>query len=160
MIIFGYPGIGKTTLADGTFSYDKPIDLESSLFSTSTDPYWYKLYAKVAEDLSRQGHLVFVSTHPHVLNMLDESTEKRIIIFPSKDLKDEWIRKLDKRRNETGKFKDKRAYLHVKEHYDEDIDGLMKTSNRNEFKAYVIDSIDYDLVDILEEIKNGYDKQS
>ena len=119
MIIFGYPGIGKTTLATS----DKPllsiagrvIDLDSSFFSDLDDPFWYKRYTHLAEYISKQGYLVMISTHEKVVSSLKKSPEKKVIIVPSPDLKDKWIEKLDKRRQKTGLFKDKKAYLHVKE---------------------------------------------
>lgn len=62
MIIIGYPGIGKSTLAGKDHKF---IDLESSNFKIEDERSedWYKVYCKVAEDLSRQGYIVFVSSH-------------------------------------------------------------------------------------------------
>ena len=66
MIVIGYQGIGKSTLAARNLKY---IDLESSNFWFD-DPEtkqrvrhsnWYEMYFNVAEDLSRQGYVVFVS---------------------------------------------------------------------------------------------------
>ena len=66
MIITGYQGIGKSTLA----RKDKNIiDLESSSFwkydkscnSKTRCEDWYVYYCQVAMDLSRQGYTVFVS---------------------------------------------------------------------------------------------------
>ena len=59
MIIVGYPCIGKSTYAAG-HPY-RAIDLESSNFVK--DDNWVKSYCNVAIDLSRQGHVVFVSSH-------------------------------------------------------------------------------------------------
>ena len=91
MIIIGYPGIGKSTLA-GQNNY---IDLESSNFwnKGKRPDDWYIYYCNIALDLSRQGYVVFVSSHEAVRNRLKYAiTDERIIcIYPSLELKDEWI---------------------------------------------------------------------
>ena len=161
MIIFGYPGIGKSTLAGSKEArVHDVIDLESSFFTEhegGKDPYWYRLYGKVAEDLSRQGITVFVSTHEKVVNALKKSPEKKILVFPGSYLKSYWIKKLDDRRLKTGKFKDKRAYLRAKEHYDEDISELLRIAREeNGFEMYLIENMNYDLKDILMDIWNKY----
>ena len=75
MIIIGYPGVGKSTLAG---RYKEYIDLESSNWNgpdnTKPDNWWWS-YGKVAEDLSRQGYRVFVSCHPSVQKYFEESNE-------------------------------------------------------------------------------------
>ena len=67
MIIIGYQGIGKSTLSARNLKY---VDLESSNFWFD-DPEtkqrvrhfnWYEMYCNVAEYLSRQGYVVFVSS--------------------------------------------------------------------------------------------------
>lgn len=99
MIIIGYQGIGKSTLAARNLKY---IDLESSNFWFD-DPEtkqrvrhsnWYEMYCNVAEDLSRQGYVVFVSSHQPVREKLSNSKEYVIACVPSLDLKDQWIEKL------------------------------------------------------------------
>lgn len=150
MIIFGYPGIGKTTLATSKeYRFSNILDLDSSFFTESDDPYWYKRYTRIAENFSRQNKAVFVSTHPQVLKSLKNSSEKRLIVCPSMFLKKEWVEKLDKRRQKTSLFKDKKAYLRVKEHFDDDIKALLEAGNWDGFGIYAIDNINYDLGNIL-----------
>ena len=77
MIITGYQGIGKSTLAS---KYDKIIDLESSSFWKTEEVYgvekrtrpddWYVYYCQIALDLSKHGYTVFVSCHPKVREFL------------------------------------------------------------------------------------------
>lgn len=68
MIITGYQGIGKSTLASKS---DKIINLESTCFwkyeedvylnktgNKSRPDDWYVYYCQVAQDLSRQGYTV------------------------------------------------------------------------------------------------------
>lgn len=69
MIITGYQGIGKSTLAR---KENNVIDLESASFwnyenGNKTRPDdWYVYYCQVAEHLSKQGYIVFVSCHQQV----------------------------------------------------------------------------------------------
>ena len=69
MIIIGYQGIGKSTLANCNLNY---VDLESSNFyiDGKRADDWYKPYCKIAEHLSQQGYYVFVSSHKVVRDEL------------------------------------------------------------------------------------------
>jgi hypothetical protein len=117
MIICGFPGIGKSTLALNT--NNKFIDLESSCFymnNGNRPEEWYVCYAKVATDLSRQGYCVFTSTHEHVReyinkcsNSTDELENKLLYIYPCLELEGKWIKRLEDRYNKTKLEKDKRA---------------------------------------------------
>lgn len=151
MIIFGYPGIGKTTLAikEG----NDFIDLESSLFkSNTTDMYWYKTYGLVAESLSEQGFTVLVSTHPEVINFLEDCLTDKMIIYPDLSLKDKWIKKLEKRKDMSFAYKNKMAYLHVKEHFTNDISALEKYIDRHKnIRGLIISNMNYDLESLIKE---------
>lgn len=159
MIIFGYPGIGKTTLMTSedykTNFVNGVIDLDSMFFSDLDDPFWYKRYTHLAEYISKQGYLVMISTHEKVVSSLKKSPEKKLIIVPSPDLKEKWIEKLDKRRQKTNLFKDKKAYLHVKEHFDSDYEMLLEASKWPGYDILELDSMNYSLSDILSGILNG-----
>ena len=117
MIISGYPGIGKSTVASRDLRF---VDLESSIFWLE-DEYgrkykpddWYKLYCKTAEWLSKQDYIVFVSSHPTVIERLCSSNEKFVLIHPSAKLRQAWVSRLYKRYTETNDDKDYRAYEHV-----------------------------------------------
>ena len=159
MIIFGYPGIGKTTLTTSedykTNFVNGVIDLDSMFFSDLDDPYWFKRYTNLAEYISKQGYLVMISTHEKVVSSLKKSSEKKLIIVPSPRIKDKWVERLDKRRQKTNLFKDKRAYLHVKEHFDSDYEMLKKASEWPKYDILELDSMNYSLSDILSGILNG-----
>lgn len=148
MIIIGYQGIGKSTLGISNLKY---IDLESGCFWTDgTRPDdWYKYYCQIAEHLSNQGYVVFVSSHdvvrkwfintPAVLNI-----NKVIVAYPSLALKDAWIKKLQDRYECTKLDKDYKAWMNAVDRYEENIKEISddgdKLSGKLELK-----SIDYDL---------------
>ena len=154
MIIFGYPGIGKSTLSRNPKSkaLSKYVDLESSLFKNTNDPNWYITYACVAESLSEQGFTVFLSTHPEVIKALDTSKEDKVIITPDIRFEKLWLDKLNIRRVASNSFKDKMAYLRARDHYKDDIGELQKYASRHkDVKLIVITKSNYDLEDILRE---------
>ena len=96
MIIIGYQGIGKSTLA----GKNNCIDLESGNFwHNGARPYdWYVYYCQIAEHLSQQGYTVFVSSHEVVRNLLKKhSKEALFVVCPAIELKEAWIDKLKKR---------------------------------------------------------------
>ena len=105
MIIIGYQGIGKSTLAGRNCRY---IDLESSCFwiNGKRPDDWYLYYCSIAEHLSKQGYIVFVSSHEVVRTRLEWSCEDVVIVYPSIELNDYWISKLEKRYTETKLDKD------------------------------------------------------
>lgn len=145
MIIIGYQGVGKSTLAKNNIEF---IDLESSNFFVNgkRQDNWYIIYCSIAIHLSKQGKNVFVSSHEVVRRALEASDEKVVVVYPSVSLKDEWIKKLEDRYNLTGLDKDYKALMNAKDRYEENILELQD----NDFIHLQLDSIDYDL---LEEIK-------
>ena len=88
MIVVGYQGIGKSTLTGRDCKY---IDLESGNFwidGRRADD-WYKPYCKIAEHLSEQGYIVFVSSHETVRQYLVENSRELVaLVYPSIELKD------------------------------------------------------------------------
>lgn len=124
MIIIGYPGIGKSTLAG---RYKEYIDLESSNWNnpdnTKPDMWWWS-YGKVAEDLSRQGYRVFVSCHPQVQKYLEESNEYVMVCYPSLELKTHWQDKLNTRYENDRSMKNLAALNNVDLFYDKQIRAL------------------------------------
>lgn len=119
MIVMGYPGIGKSTLAKE--NNERIIDLESSYFSKD-----YEQYVKVACDLESQGYIVFVSSHVEVGEELKRACKSNPnlivgVCYPVRDIKDEWIKKLKLRYQETKLDKNKRAADHCEEYYTPDI---------------------------------------
>lgn len=99
MIIVGYKGIGKSTLAK---TDDNVIDLDSTCFDFfdkdgvyGKPEKWFIFYCQMAEHLSEQGHVVFVSSQPEVREYLGlHCNEPVCAIFPDRSLKDEWIDKI------------------------------------------------------------------
>ena len=146
MIIIGYQGIGKSTLA-GCYNC---IDLESGNFwiDGKRDENWYIPYCNIAEHLSKQGFNVFTSSHQVVRDRLANSEEKVFCVFPSLALREEWISKLHLRYEATKLEKDYKAYMNAVDRYSENIKELA------DFKhTWVIHSMDYDLLEIVKMIE-------
>ena len=163
MIITGYQGIGKSTLAKEHINI---IDLESSSFwkyeedvsrnktGNRTRPDdWYIYYCQIAQHLSSQGYIVFVSCHEQVRKWLAmHNTEPFYAIYPSLKLKEQWIKRLEKRYEQTKSEKDYNALIGAQKFYDSNIKQLMLEGGYNEeyFKDYYeIENINYDLFDII-----------
>lgn len=153
MIVIGYQGIGKSTLAGQN---DHFIDLESSMFFIDghRDREWYKIYCNIAEDLSKQGYIVFVSSHAEVRERLTFSSEDVIIVYPSLELKEEWIAKLRDRYNKTGLMKDYKALLNALERYEENITDMHKSTENSIIRRLIINSMEYNLADALIRLQN------
>lgn len=150
MIVIGYQGIGKSSLAGRDHKY---IDLESGNFwvdGKRTDD-WYKPYCQIAEHLSQQGYIVFTSSHEVVRNQLMNSNEVVVLVYPSLKLKNLWIDKLENRYRETGLEKDYKALMNAKDRYDENIQEL--ADSHFNFKLELIDS-EYDLEASLIHFRN------
>lgn len=147
MIISGYQGIGKSTLA----GKNNCIDLESSNFwvDGKRPDDWYKIYCQIAVHLSQQGYTVFVSSHKLVRDELEKSDHPAFAVFPSINLKDKWVEKLEKRYEESNLYKDYKAYKNAEEHYKENIAEFM----RGNLTFYEITKMDYDLKDIVDFLK-------
>ena len=146
MIIIGYPGIGKSTIAKKSKDY---IDLESSDFKIDNlrPSEWYMIYGKVAERLSRQGYIVFVSSHDTVRQYLkNNSREEVIAIIPKLELENKWIEKLHERFLDTGWIKDKRAYLAAKANFKNQIMDIKKEDG---IKIIEVEDMDYCLEDLI-----------
>ena len=166
MIIIGYPGIGKSTLAKKN---DKIIDLDSSCFRKydKEDLYkrgkgvkpnnWYIYYCQVAQELSKQGYLVFVSSHKEVRDFLNvHNNEKVCIIFPNESLATDWKHKLWRRYDEIPTDKNFRAMEHVNKYFERDVREISEECQYNMDyydDMYVIDDIkNYDLQKIVNKL--------
>ena len=145
MIVIGYQGIGKSTLAGRERRY---IDLESGNFwvDGKRADDWYKPYCKIAEHLSQQGYIIFTSSHEVVREQLKNSVETVVVVYPAIELKDQWIERLWNRYQESGLDKDYKAYANAKARYAENIQEL----ENSDIKYHIVlRSMDYDLDDIL-----------
>lgn len=159
MIIVGYPCIGKSTYANShgySVGYSV-IDLESSNFIK--DGSWVESYCNVAIDLSKHGYDVFVSSHDAVRKQLLKSGYKFIFaIYPSLEIKDEWIERLHNRYLNTKLEKDCRAWQRAVSYYDEDVTAF-KEDAKHFHGFYEIghepEGESYDIASVLDEFKYG-----
>lgn len=152
MIIIGYQGIGKSTLSARNLKY---VDLESSNFWFD-DPEtkqrvrhfnWYEMYCNVAEYLSRQGYVVFVSSHQPVRERLLKSEEYVVACVPSLILKDEWINKLKERYENSLLEKDYKAYMNAADRFTENVSDIMNSG----FELLEIKDMSYNLKNLIED---------
>lgn len=144
MIIIGYQGIGKSTLAKNSKRF---IDLESGCFwiDEQRPQDWYKYYCQIAEHLSRQGYVVFTSSHKEVRNELKKSRELVTCCIPSLKLKDAWIEKLAERFKASGLDKDYKAWKNAEMCYEENIKDIIDDG----FYTYTIEEMNYNLREVI-----------
>jgi nucleoside-triphosphatase THEP1 len=131
MIIIGYPGVGKTSLAG---RYNQYIDLESSHFNDAFGEKpsgWFIPYCKVAEDLSRQGYRVFVSCHKEVQEYFSKSNEYALVLYPAIELKEQWLDRVKRRFNNDPSMKNKKAMENVEKYWDVHINSLRNSPFEN-----------------------------
>ena len=74
MIISGFAGIGKSTLAKKSYEV---IDLESSIFKKD-----WELYSETAKYLDEQGYDVLISAHKEIRTKLHDKGIKYTFIIP------------------------------------------------------------------------------
>lgn len=161
MIVICYEGIDKNYLIKEN---DKFIDLESSCFwREEEDVYlnktgkrsrhddWYIYYCQMAQYLSRQGYIVFVSCDEKVRNWLDtHNSEKVCVIFPNKKLKNDWLKRLKDRYENSKSDKDLLALTNVEKSFDNDIYNLLYECQTGSYhNAIILDNIDYDLEKLI-----------
>lgn len=146
MIIIGYQGIGKSCLSR---SASNVIDLESGCFWNGDyrPDDWYVYYCHVAIDLSNQGNIVFTSSHQVVRDYLASLPKNELIAvcYPSLELKEFWIEKLQDRYERTKLLKDEKAWARASLCYEADITELMASP----FDKIEIDSMFYDLHQLI-----------
>lgn len=149
MIICGYQGIGKSTIAGQLYT----IDLESSNFyiDGERDENWYKVYANFARHLSEQGYIVFTASHKLFREYMNSQGIGFVTVSPSLELKDEWIAKLEERYNTDRTEKNYRAYMNAKISYEDNVRDLQSEKN-----AYIINNMDYLMYDVIREISERF----
>lgn len=166
MIISGYQGIGKSSLAGYEHNGSVVIDLESSSFWVDNTDYkdeykhekyrdekWYKVYVNIACHLSNQGFVVFVSSHEEVRKELRERMDKglckALVICPSLNLKEEWLEKLESRYenrdDKTHSIKDFKAFMYAKENYEKSVSSLIE----GDLPCIIIRDMKYSLREII-----------
>lgn len=157
LIIVGYQGIGKSTLAKDGNGY---IDLESGNFwvNGKRADDWYIPYCNIAMHLAQQGYIIFTSSHQVVRDYLSDNAKdiELAVCYPDYQLKDEWIKKLEDRYNQTKLEKDYKAWQNAVDRYDENIDEI-RSSKR--FHQITILGISYDLDFIIGSFKCILDYQ-
>lgn len=161
LIICGYPGVGKSSIA----GWDNCIDLESSYFSFRNGvpqkfSEWVPQYCRVAMDLGLQGYTVLTSTHEQVIRYFIEYTRgtalspelRGVVIFcPDHRYKPEWTERLRTRLNRDAinhassdiLQKDIRALRRVEDYFDKDMVFLYNCG----LSVYIPGYMDYDLKD-------------
>ena len=151
MIVIGYQGIGKSTVARSLWSV---IDLESGNFYVDgkRQDDWYKVYANIALDLSRQGFTVLAPSHAVLRRRLHEMNvtgEDISICHPSLDLKSEWIDRLEKRYVDDPCDKNLRALMNAKDRYADNIREMIEDADEFGFIKMEISSMDYSLKNMI-----------
>lgn len=153
MIIIGFPGIGKSSVTrayDGNTNTTGYIDLESSIFVK--DENWVRKYCDFALDLHLQGYNVFVSSHKKVREYLAERQDlfpDIMEVFPSKELRTEWLNRLESRYMKYKTVKNERAFNYMRENFDDAIDEMERDAivhkvritkeNMNDLRRTMID---------------------
>ena len=128
MIIIGFPGIGKSSVTrayDGDTNTTGYIDLESSNFVK--DDNWVKEYCNLAIDLDLQGYNVFVSSHKAVREYLAEKQDifpDIMEIFPLKELRIDWLNRLESRYMKCKTAKNERALNYMRNNFDAAVDEM------------------------------------
>ena len=155
VIYICYQGVGKSSTVN---ECDFFIDLESSNFKDEngyrTDD-WYVYYVNLAFDLASQGYSVFISSHDVVRKRVSYMKDEYYpnidiyVVYPSVELKDKWIERLEKRYDENPTKKNKIAWLNAKDRFSENIAEMKKDANDFGFDKVEIDTCKYKLIDIL-----------
>ena len=155
VIYICYQGVGKSSTVN---ECDFFIDLESSNFKDEngyrTDD-WYVYYVNVAFDLASQGYSVFVSSHDVVRKRVSYMKDEYYpnidiyVVYPSVELKDKRIDRLEKRYDENPTKKNKVAYLNAKDRFSENIAEMKKDADDFGFDKVEINTCKYKLIDIL-----------
>lgn len=145
MICIGYQGIGKSSIA----GKNRFVDLESGNFWVEGERVecWYKIYCNIAEHLSKQGYTVLMSSHKIIRDEFNFRGMEFVVIAPSIELKDSWIKRLQERYDKSGLSKDYKALMNAKDCYEQNIADLCGEKN-----IKLITSMQYDLEEILRKV--------
>lgn len=90
MIVCGFPGTGKSTMA----KLSRWVDLESTPFKKN-----WLLYAEVAKHMSDNGYNVMISTHKEVLDALEQIEARYTVVIPPTTDKYTYLRRYEMRGN-------------------------------------------------------------
>ena len=165
IIICGFPGIGKSSIA----GWNNCIDLESSNFSRIENGYissgpvrvsfdWASLYCELAVQLASQGYTVLTSTHSKVIDiftacenngMWTDTVVGAVIFCPHVHWKDEWIERLKKRYDKDPSGKNARALYFASYQWDK----IYSLVTNETLPVVQPDSVQYDLKDYILEMQ-------
>ena len=153
MIIFGYQGIGKSTLANSP-SGESYIDLESSMFRTPMHPErsedWFQAYGNIVYDLNKQNKFIFSACHQQIRDYITSEKDLKgvmsVICYPSIELREEWLYRLRQRWIDTQLPKDKAALDYAEASYSSSIKALDKDTD---YDHLILTKMNYNLHDIL-----------
>lgn len=120
-IIVGFPGVGKTTFFEQNRQF-KCADSDSSRFSWVApglrNPEFPQNYIEHIKASIGRFDLIFVSSHDLVRKALKDERIPYYVVYPSKDLKDEYIQRYVKRGNQE-------SFVRLLEdHFEEFIDSI------------------------------------
>lgn len=150
MIIIGYPGVGKTTAAK---NYANVIDFDISGISYGDE----EIYCKLAEKLSMDGYTVCVSSRASVQRFFMKSTENVYAVYPSKEIKTDWIQHLRNRYVFENTDENLAAYEHAVNFFDNDIDDLSNRGfiNIELTNSMFLSNVFYNSADTQNDISNN-----
>jgi hypothetical protein len=114
-VISAFPACGKSYCFNNHQDKYSILDSDSSEFSWVKDsegnntkernPDFPSNYIKHIKDNIGKVDIIFVSSHEVVRKALFENDIKTIIVYPNKNLKDEWVRRFKERGNNEGFIK-------------------------------------------------------
>lgn len=101
-IFAGFPGVGKSFVTNNPPPGLKFIDSDSAEFSKLEDgrtpnPAWPGNYIDHIKSESRKADVIFVSTHETTRQLLEENGLKYTLVYPDKDLKQEYMERYKRR---------------------------------------------------------------
>lgn len=152
MIIFGYPGIGKTLAYEA--NKKQYMDLDSYIFNKKLEEGWVEVYFKIAEAFSELGKDVFVSTHDDVIRYFAEhSKQPLLLIYPSIYISKDYINRLYLRYKRSGLERDYKAWNRANEDMYMDLLELGDASIRFGIPEIKISYMNYNLNDLIQDYK-------
>ena len=149
MIISAYQTVGKSTLVRSEKGSGlRVIDFESSCFDKS-NPNWYIDYCKAAENLSKQGFIVFISSHQVVRHyLMENSTEKYVMIMYHPALKSDCLQKCRERYELDPSSKNERAMKNAELKFDDNVKEI-EEDEKNGLDVIWLQDHYYKLYDIV-----------
>lgn len=149
--------------AEGFLVGDKILDSDSSLFSwiydeagNKTDkrnPDFPNNYIQHIKDHLHTEDIIFVSSHKIVREALEKEGIKYTLIYPEKNMKDEWMRRFKERGNDEKfiKFQDEHWDEFISEMENETFPDKITLSQKYVNHDYITVTIMNSILDIYEE---------